>query len=171
MTKDSNMEDLLSMFHDEPMKELSISELSVLCSNLAHGFEKQYLNEEADSFAQLAEYFQAVSPLEKEDTTEAILETAQKELETGYSYARQTANAAQNQGALKALDHSEKATDLLSSLLMRYNNEGDAFLENCNVYVCTSCGSIHIGDNIPEKCPVCNASGHDFEEIQRRQVG
>ena len=44
------------------MKELSAGELSVLCSNLARGCEKQYKAEESELFRQLADYFAAATP-------------------------------------------------------------------------------------------------------------
>ena len=50
----------------EPMEadleKLSAGQLSALCSNLARGCEKQYKQEEADLFKQLADYFTAVVP-------------------------------------------------------------------------------------------------------------
>jgi len=30
-------------------------------------------------------------------------------------------------------------------------------------YICLICGYIHIGENPPEKCPVCDASSEEFE--------
>lgn len=38
-------------------KELSAMEMSVICSNLARGCEKQYMPEESKSFKTLAEFF------------------------------------------------------------------------------------------------------------------
>ena len=41
----------------DALRELSFEELSVLCSNLSKGCEKQYLTEEAELFNQLADYY------------------------------------------------------------------------------------------------------------------
>ena len=49
---------------EEGMEKLSVGELSALCSNLARGCEKQYKDQEASLFRELAEYFAAVTPAE-----------------------------------------------------------------------------------------------------------
>ena len=40
-------------------KELSPMEMSIICSNLARGCEKQYLPQQADDFRKLAEFFRS----------------------------------------------------------------------------------------------------------------
>ena len=40
-------------------RELSAMEMSVICSNLARGCEKQYMPDEMEKFAQLAEFFRS----------------------------------------------------------------------------------------------------------------
>ena len=49
-----------NMEHD--LKELSAGQLAALCSNLARGCEKQYKNEEAGLFRELADYFTKITP-------------------------------------------------------------------------------------------------------------
>ena len=49
---------------EEDLEKLSAGQLAALCSNLARGCEKQYKQEEADLFKQLADYFTAVVPAE-----------------------------------------------------------------------------------------------------------
>ena len=44
---------------------------------------------------------------------------------------------------------------LLADVLRRYPKEGEAFLQNTNVWVCTVCGFLFVGDEAPELCPVC----------------
>ncbi|HAA38123.1 MAG TPA: rubredoxin, partial [Firmicutes bacterium] len=67
-----------------------------------------------------------------------------------------------------ALTWSEKVTRILKSLLHRYQKEGDALLENTGVYVCTICGFIYIGDELPEVCPVCKVATWKFEKVEGR---
>ena len=38
--------------------------------------------------------------------------------------------------------------------------------ENTNVFVCTICGFIYIGDNPPQLCPVCKVPSWKFEKIE-----
>lgn len=48
-------EETLEKPHTE--KELSPMEMSIICSNLVRGCEKQYMPEESESFRKLAEFF------------------------------------------------------------------------------------------------------------------
>ena len=61
-------------------------------------------------------------------------------------------------------------TRMLNSLLKRYEQEGDAMLENTGVYVCTICGFVYVGDSAPELCPVCKVPDWKFEKIEGRTV-
>ena len=38
-------------------------------------------------------------------------------------------------------------------------------LENTGVYVCTICGFVYIGNELPEVCPVCKVPNRKFERI------
>lgn len=50
-----NEKAILEKPHTE--KELSPMEMSIICSNLARGCEKQYMSEESENFSRLAEFF------------------------------------------------------------------------------------------------------------------
>src|SRR5574344_1732206 len=50
-------------------KELSPMEMSIICSNLARGCEKQYMPEESENFRKLAEFFhQKAEPVSNAST-------------------------------------------------------------------------------------------------------
>ncbi len=136
------------------MKELSPLEMSVLCSNLARGCEKQYKAEEAALFTQLADYYKAVSVPAAEPSFEKLLDLIEHDLNEGFPTANAVSGDPKDRGALRALVWSEKVTRILKSLLTRYEKEGDVWLSNTGVYVCTICGFIFEGDNPPEICPV-----------------
>ncbi|MEG1471763.1 MAG: rubredoxin, partial [Clostridia bacterium] len=53
-------------------------------------------------------------------------------------------------------------------LLARYEKEGESMLANTNVYVCTICGFVYIGDQPPELCPVCKVPAWKFEKVEGR---
>ena len=57
---------------------------------------------------------------------------------------------------------------MLSSLVNRYLNEGEAMLANTDIWVCTVCGFVYIGENAPELCPVCKVPAWKFEKIEGR---
>ena len=155
----------------EPMEAdlemLSAGQLAALCSNLARGCEKQYKQEEADLFKQLADYFTAVVPA----VNDASVEKLAKELQTdadNYAAVRATADANADRGAARVCVWGEKVTRMLSSLVNRYLNEGEAMLKDTNIWVCTTCGFVYIGDTPPELCPVCKVPNWKFEKIEGR---
>lgn len=155
----------------EPMEadleKLSAGQLAALCSNLARGCEKQYKQEEADLFKQLADYFTEAVPA----VNDASFEKLAKELQTdadNYAAVRATADANADRGAARVCVWGEKVTRMLSSLVNRYLNEGEAMLKDTNIWVCTTCGFVYIGDTPPELCPVCKVPNWKFEKIEGR---
>ena len=155
----------------EPMEadlgKLSAGQLAALCSNLARGCEKQYKQEEADLFKQLADYFTAAVPA----VNDASVEKLAKELQTdadNYAAVRATADANADRGAARVCVWGEKVTRMLSSLVNRYLNEGEAMLKDTNIWVCPTCGFVYIGDTPPELCPVCKVPNWKFEKIEGR---
>lgn len=152
----------------EALRELTVGELSALCSNLARGCEKQYLAEESALFTQLADYFKARTPIEPECDTAALLALVQKDLESGFPLANAAAEQKPDRGALRALVWSEKVSRILNALLARYKNEGDGFLTAANVYVCKICGFVYVGEAPPELCPVCKVPSWKIAKVERR---
>ena len=150
------------------MKEMSPLEMSALCTNLARGCEKQYKPEEASLFNDLAKFFKEAAAPAKDPDFDQLLALIEKDLEEGFPNANDTATQAKDRGALRALTWSEKVTRILKSLLIRYQNEGEAMLENTDVHVCTICGFIYLGDNLPEICPVCKVPNWKFEKVEGR---
>lgn len=147
-------------------RRLSALETSILCRNLALGCEKQYKKEEAALFTELADYFAAKTGPALEPSFEKLIALIDKDLEEGYPLANQVARADEDRGALRALTWSIKVTKILKSLLTRYEKLGDKMLENTGVYVCTICGFIYIGDDLPEICPVCKVPNWKFEQVK-----
>ena len=149
------------------LEKLSAGQLAALCSNLARGCEKQYKQEEAGLFKQLADYFTAVVPA----VNDASVEKLAKELQTdadNYAAVRATADANADRGAARVCVWGEKVTRMLSSLVNRYLNEGEAMLKDTNIWVCTTCGFVYIGDTPPQLCPVCKVPDWKFEKIEGR---
>lgn len=152
---------------EEDLEKLSAGQLAALCSNLARGCDKQYKQEEADLFKQLADYFTAAVPA----VNDASVEKLAKELQTdadNYAAVRATADANADRGAARVCVWGEKVTRMLSSLVNRYLNEGEAMLKDTNIWVCTTCGFVYIGDTPPELCPVCKVPDWKFEKIEGR---
>ena len=153
-----------------PERELSAIEVSVICSNLARGCEKQYLDKESEQFSLLAAKFAAAEKPAKEADFASLLALVEQDLAEGYPYANYISGAEKDRGALRALVWSEKVTNMLRSLLSRYAKEGDRMLEHTGVYLCTICGFVFIGNTPPEICPVCKVPSWKFEKIEGRAV-
>ena len=149
-------------------RELSPMELSVICSNLARGCEKQYLPEQEKGFRELAEFFRKEAEPVSGAGTDSLLELVEQDLSAGYPYANAAAGEGPDRGALRALVWSEKVTRMLQSLLTRYQSEGEKMLENTGVYVCSVCGFVYVGDAPPELCPVCKVPSWKFDRVERR---
>lgn len=149
------------------IEELSFSQMSALCSNLAKGCEKQYLPEESQMFQKLADYYQAKAGIESGEDTDELLRMINQDLDKDYISAHETAAYHEDRGALRALVWSEKVTKILHSLLTRYENEKNSFIENTQIYVCTICGFIYVGEEPPTICPVCKVPNQKIVKIER----
>ncbi|NLY70338.1 MAG: rubredoxin [Clostridiales bacterium] len=155
---------------EEPQdeKELTPLEISALCTNIARGLEKQYKFEQSELFTKLAEYFKAATPAAKDPDFEKLASLVEEDLEVGFPNANTVAADVNDRGAKRALVWSEKVTRILNSILTRYKNEGDAMYENTDIYVCTICGFIYIGDTPSDICPVCKVANWKFEKVEGR---
>lgn len=149
------------------MAKLSAGQLAALCSNLARGCEKQYLEEEAAAFRELADCFTAAVPAVQDATVEHLAAMLQQDLEN-YPGVRAAADADGDRGAARICVWGEKVTRMLSSLVNRYLNEGEAMLADTEIWICTVCGFVYLGETPPELCPVCKVPAWKFEKIEGR---
>ena len=147
-------------------KKLSPMEMSIICSNLARGCEKQYMSKESENFRKLAEFFRSKAEPVSEASAEKLLELLDKDLSVGFPYGNAVAGEQPDRGALRCQVWAEKVTRMLQSLLTRYQTEGDKMLENTGVYVCTICGFVFVGDEPPAMCPVCKVPSWKFEKVE-----
>lgn len=67
-------------------RELSAMEMSIICSNLARGCEKQYLTRQMEDFRKLADFFRSKEEPAKEASTQKLLELIEQDLSAGYPY-------------------------------------------------------------------------------------
>ncbi len=152
----------------DEMKQLSAGELSAVCSNLARGCEKQYQDREAALFRELADFFAASAPPVPDGSLEQLIELIQQDLRQGYPTLRSAAEMDFDRGTLRICAWGEKVTRILDSLLSRYRREGEAFLKDTQVWVCTVCGFVYVGDAPPQLCPVCKVPAWKFEQVEGR---
>ncbi|MEG2321863.1 MAG: rubredoxin [Bacilli bacterium] len=153
--KETVKEVVIPTENDEELREISYGELGAICSNLAKGCEKQYLDEESNLFNDLANYFDSKRNLNENKNYDDLLEKVNINLEKDYSRLKELCLENNDRATLRAITWGEKTTIMLKSLMERFQKEGSSFLENTNVYVCDICGFIYIGDDVPSVCPIC----------------
>ena len=149
------------------LKKLSAGQLAAVCSNLARGCEKQYKSEEAGLFNELAAYFTSITPAVNDATVENVAKLLQEDIDK-YPTVRAVVDQNKDRGAARICVWGEKVTRMLSSLVNRYLNEGEAMLADTDIWVCTVCGFVYIGETPPELCPVCKVPPYKFEKIEGR---
>lgn len=155
---------------DEDLQKLSFGELAALCSGLAQGCTKQYKEEEAALFMEIAEYFSAIAPEVEESNIDHLLELFKADLEQGYSLVRSEAQSLGDRGTLRACTWGEKVTNILNSLMLRCQKEGSGFLHNTQIWVCSICGFVFVGDAPPELCPVCKVPAWKFNKAEEGKM-
>lgn len=152
---------------DEDLQRLSTGQLAALCSNLARGCEKQYKEEEAALFTQLADYFTALTPAQGDADIERVAALLQEDIEQ-YPVMREVADTSGDRGAARICVWGEKVTRMLASLVNRYLREGEAMTADTEIWLCTTCGFVYIGQTPPKLCPVCKVPDWKFEKIEGR---
>ncbi|MCL2475317.1 MAG: rubredoxin [Chloroflexi bacterium] len=150
------------------LDELSAGEISVICSNLAKGCEKQRLMAEMEAFNKLADYFKSKATVENGRTLNDVIKMLDNDMSESLTAANAAAAANADRGALRSLVWSEKVSIMLKTLLSRFASEGETMLENTNIYVCDICGFIYIGQSPPEICPVCKVPDYKIIQVERR---
>ena len=151
--------------------KLTVSELSALCSNLARGCEKQYKEEEMNLFKDLANYFDEIAPAQTSNNVDELYHLIVEDLEEGFPDIEKASTNAGDRGAQRVRVWGEKVTNMLKSLLDTYNKLGEKMFENAQVWVCSICGFVFIGENPPQICPVCKVPSWKFEKMEGRNNG
>ena len=149
------------------MQKLSPGALSILCSNLARGCEKQYKEEEAALFREIAAWFAAAAPAAQETGVDALASRMGEDL-AAYPALNAAAVQAGDRGTQRICVWGEKVTAILKTLVERYRREGEAMLRDTDIWVCSVCGFAYVGKEPPQLCPVCKVPAWKFEKIEGR---
>lgn len=152
------------------LQKLSVGALAALCSSLARGCEKQYKEEESSLFLELSGYFASMAQSEPEGDIDALTELFRKDLDEGYPSVSGAAREAGDRGTQRICVWGEKVTKILYALVSRYQREGTAFLEYTQIWVCSVCSFVFVGDTPPELCPVCKVPSWKFDRIEGRSA-
>lgn len=152
---------------NEDIRKLQSYEMAALCSNLAKGCSKQYLEAESNAFLELEAYFMSKEVILKETSLATMIVELNKEISETFVSANAVVDEMVDRGSKRALVWSEKVTRMLKSILNKYQEEGDSYLEKSKVYVCEICGFIYVGNDLPKVCPVCKVPNFKMQEIRR----
>lgn len=148
----------------DELRTLTNLELSLICSNLARGCEKQYLEEEKQLFLELSQYYEKRSQ-NLEGTLSDVKEMNIKDLD----YLNQAMNIAskfQDRGAKRILTWATKSSNIMKIILDNYEKKGIEYLKHTKIWVCDICGFVFVGDVPPEVCPVCKVPNFKILEVK-----
>ncbi len=149
---------------------MTAEELGALCTNLQKACTKQLRNEEASLFGTLAAYYDKQRTIEKAQDLKTLLAAINTDLSNGFAEASNAAEESNDRGTKRALVWGEKASKLLKALMIRYEKQGSALLENTNIWVCEICGFVYVGDIPPSVCPICKVPSFKIHPIQKEAV-
>ena len=90
------------------------------------------------------------------------------DLEENYPNIESKSSAASDRGALRIKVWGEKVTRMQDSLVKRYLEEGEDMLRDTQIWVCTMCGFVYVGDKPPAVCPVCKVPDWKFQRMEAR---
>ena len=164
--KEEKKEEINEVNEEEDLTELSYGELAGLFTSLARGAEKQYLADESKYFKEIATYFEKNNPNDGENNINVLSSIMNDTLVNNFISYRNVATLNQDRGSLRAITWGEKVTKLAKGLVDRYIKDGDKFLKDTHIFICTVCGFIYVGEKAPEVCPICKVPGFKFEEIK-----
>lgn len=150
---------------DPDMLKLSPGALAALFSNLARGAEKQYMDKEPEQFRKISDYFASAAVDIDGADLDLLRSISDEDISTGYPMAKTIASGHGDRGALRACTWGEKVERIVQALIDRYISEGESFLENTEVWVCSICGFVYIGERPPAICPVCKVPDWKFEKV------
>ena len=148
----------------EDLRELSNYEISLICSNLAKGCEKQYLEEEEKLFKELAKHFE-----EKEQSREGTLNEVQDKIAEDISELSNAMNVAdkyQDRGAKRVITWATKTSNIAKYIIENYEKNGIDYLKNTKIWVCDICGFVFIGEVPPKICPICKVPSFKILEVE-----
>lgn len=154
---------------DDDLKQLSYGQMAALCTNLARACEKQYKPEEAGLFAEFAAYYTGLVPQMPDAGIGELARLLQEDIDL-YPGTREVIDENGDRGAARALVWGEKVARMIASVIGQYQREGEQLLRNTEIWVCTACGFIYIGNEPPERCPVCKVPANRFEKCTGRET-
>lgn len=148
----------------DDLRELTDAEIALICSNLARGCEKQYLEEEEKLFYELAKYYEEKMQNQK-GTLNDVVNKISKDIDE-LSTAMDIADQYQDRGAKRIITWATKTSTITKVIIDNYQKKGIEYLKSTRIWVCDICGFVYIGDVPPEICPICKVPSLKILEVK-----
>ena len=148
----------------EDLRELSNAEIAYICSNLAKSCEKQYLENEQKMFQELYEYFNK-KVVAKEGNIDNVFEKIDTDMNM-FTEANKITVELKDSGAKRVITWASKTSNLIKTILNKYQNSGVDYIKNTKIWVCDICGFIYVGDEPPKVCPICKVPNFKIMEVK-----
>ena len=148
----------------DDLRELTDAENALICSNLARGCEKQYLEEEEKLFYELAKYYEEKMQNQK-GTLDDVVNKISKDIDE-LSTAMDIADQYQDRGAKRIITWATKTSTITKVIIDNYQKKGIEYLKSTRIWVCDICGFVYIGDVPPKICPICKVPSLKILEVK-----
>ena len=158
------LERLNNTTEEDDLRQLTNYEISLICSNLARGCEKQYLQDEQKLFSELAKYYET-----KEETQEGTLQDVSNKITEdidNLNKAMETADEFQDRGAKRIITWATKSSTIMKIIIENYQKKGIEYIKNTKIWVCDICGFVFVGDMPPKVCPICKVPNFKMLEVK-----
>ena len=147
----------------DDLRELSNYEISLICSNLARGCEKQYLEEEKDLFRELSKHCEGLEE-DKAGNLDDVSDMINSDI-NNFSKAMDIFSKYDDRGAKRVVNWANKSTNIMKVVIDTYKEKGIDYIKNTKIWVCDICGFVYIGDIPPKVCPVCKVPSLKILEV------
>ena len=152
---------------EEHFTKLSVGQLAALCSNLARGCEKQYRGKKRLCSPAWRSTLPRVRRRIRRPPWKPFLPLWQRTSKKAIPLSVQPPTPLR-QGTKRSV-YGRKGHKDAAFLLSQYESEGEAFLRDTPVWVCSVCGFVYVGGEPPEICPVCKVPSWKFDQIEGRE--
>ena len=148
---------------DDDLRELSNYEISLICSNLARGCEKQYLEEEKDLFRELSKHYEGLEE-DKAGNLDDVSDMINSDI-NNFSKTMEVFSKYDDRGSKRVVNWANKSTNIMKVVIDTYKEKGIDYIKNTKIWVCDICGFVYIGDTPPKVCPVCRVPSLKILEV------
>ncbi len=149
---------------EDDLRQLTNYEISLICSNLARGCEKQYMKDEQKLFSELAKYYE-----DKEKGKKGTLQDISNKITENIdnlNKAMETADDFQDRGAKRIITWATKSSTIMKIIIENYQKKGIEYIKNTKIWVCDICGFVFVGDTPPKVCPICKVPNFKMLEVK-----